>query len=67
MPGFMIVDGSAGLDYLLGQVGFYRRNLIHGGRIVLEGSLVAPGYHLQVGRHCLGVVFPNAIALSAAR
>ena len=27
----MIVDGSASLDYLLGQVGFYRRNLIQGG------------------------------------
>jgi len=63
----MIVDGSASLELLLGQVGFYRRNFVQNGRIVLKDSLVAPGYDLHVGRRCLGVVFPKAIALSAVR
>jgi hypothetical protein len=29
--GFMLVDGSASLELPLGQVGFYRRNLIQNG------------------------------------
>jgi hypothetical protein len=63
--GFMIFNGPARLEFLLGEIGFYRPNLIQ--RIVLQGSLVAPGYDLHVGGHCLGVLFPKAIALSALR
>ena len=65
MPGFMVVDGSASLDFPLGEIAFYRGNLIQNGGIFLEGSLVAPGYDPQVSRRCLDVVFPKAVALSA--